>query len=90
MVFQFLDYLRRWSRLCLWGLRRRYLCPRGRHVWSYFGRSRVCRCCHREEWFATSDGWQRAQRGFAESRPSWHDTVPGDEPDADVIPNQPE
>lgn len=71
--------LRLWFRLQWWSLRRRWLCTRGNHVWHTFGRSRVCRCCHREEWLeGSSHAWKHeAHRPFAESRPSWHRTQPG-------------
>lgn len=79
--------LRLWFRLQWWSLRRRWLCTRGNHVWHTFGRSRVCRCCHREEWHS-GDGWHSARRAFAESRPSWHVTEPTNGVD-DVIRGMP-
>lgn len=74
----------RWLRFVWFAFRRAYLCPKGKHgdYWHYFGRSRVCRVCHREEWLA-ADGWHSAANHFAESAPSWHHTHPQDAGTAD-------
>lgn len=67
-------------RFLAWGFRRRFMCPRGRHGdnWQYFGkRSRVCRCCHKEEWLeGGTRQWKPEAHKFAESRPSWTHTQP--------------
>lgn len=60
--------------------RARFLCPRGHHGdhWQYFGtRSRVCRCCHREEWYYPhgSPQWQKPSGNSA-----WGRTATGPAP----------
>lgn len=76
-VLAFIESLRLHARLWAWAYRRHFLCPRRRHTWSYFGRERVCRACHREEHRDASGEWRNAAaKGWAVSVPHWHRTEP--------------